>query len=270
MRKPTDFFLCLIIALGLIASGPVVAKSEVEQRPKVALVLAGGGAKGAAHIGVLKALEELKVPIDIITGTSMGAFIGGLYATGMSADEIESFIDTVDWNGGYRDRVDRSERRVQDKEYEDRYQLTTDLGLEWDQIRSGVGIVRGQGMLTLLRETVGNLPPFASFDELVIPYRAVATDIVDLKPVVLDSGYLVDVMMASMSVPGALPPYNINGRLLVDGGVTNNMPVDIARKLGADIVIAVDISTCHLYTTDAADEQSGVRLCGSGNINTKK
>ena len=243
MRKLTDFFPCLIIALFLIASGSVVAKSEVEQRPKVALVLAGGGAKGAAHIGVLKALEELKVPIDIITGTSMGAFIGGLYATGMSADEIESFIDTVDWNGGYRDRVDRSERRVQDKEYEDRYQLTTDLGLGWDQIRSGVGIVRGQGMLTLLRETVGNLPPFASFDDLVIPYRAVATDIVDLKPVVLDSGYLVDVMMASMSVPGALPPYNINGRLLVDGGVTNNMPVDIARKLGADIVIAVDIST---------------------------
>ena len=108
MRKLTDFFPCLIIALFLIASGSVVAKSEVEQRPKVALVLAGGGAKGAAHIGVLKALEELKVPIDIITGTSMGAFIGGLYATGMSADEIESFIDTVDWNGGYRDRVDLS------------------------------------------------------------------------------------------------------------------------------------------------------------------
>ncbi|KOO13626.1 serine protease [Vibrio xuii] len=212
-------------------------------RPKVALVLAGGGAKGAAHIGVLKALEELRVPVDYITGTSMGSFVGGLYATGMSAEEIEAYIDTVDWNSGYRDRVDRSQRKVQDKEYEDRYQLTTDLGLRWGEIRGTKGIVQGQGMLKLLRETAGNLPPFQSFDQLAIPYRSVATDIVNLEPVIIGDGYLVDAMMASMSVPGALPPYKLDGKLLVDGGVTNNMPVDVARELGADIVIAVDIST---------------------------
>lgn len=221
-----------------------------EPRPKVALVLAGGGAKGAAHIGVLKALEELRVPVDIITGTSMGAYVGGLYATGMSASEIESFIETVDWNSGYRDRVDRSQRKVQDKEYEDRYQLTTDLGLGWGEIKSKRGIVQGQGMLKLLRETTGNLPPFESFDQLAIQYRSVATDIIELEPVVLDKGYLVDAMMASMSVPGALPPYELNGRMLVDGGVTNNMPVDIARELGADIVIAVDISTDYKSVED--------------------
>ncbi|MFM2588877.1 patatin-like phospholipase family protein [Vibrio sp. TBV020] len=223
-----------------------VSAQSVEEdapRPKIALVLAGGGAKGAAHIGVLKALEELRVPVDYITGTSMGSFVGGLYATGMSAEEIEAYIDTVDWNSGYRDRVDRSQRKVQDKEYEDRYQLTTDLGLRWGEIRGTKGIVQGQGMLKLLRETAGNLPPFDSFDELAIPYRSVATDIVALEPVVIGDGYLVDAMMASMSVPGALPPYNLDGRLLVDGGVTNNMPVDVARELGADIVIAVDIST---------------------------
>ncbi|MCZ4295247.1 patatin-like phospholipase family protein [Vibrio sinaloensis] len=216
---------------------------QPDTRPKVAVVLAGGGAKGAAHIGVLKALEELRVPVDVITGTSMGSYVGGLYATGMSADEIESFIDTVDWNSGYRDRVDRSQRKVQDKEYEDRYQLTTDLGLRWGEVRASRGIVQGQGMLKLLRETTGNLPPFASFDDLAIPYRSVATDIIELKPVVLSQGYLVDAMMASMSVPGALPPYQLNGQMLVDGGVTNNMPVDVARDLGADVVIAVDIGT---------------------------
>lgn len=228
----------------LIAT-PSFAKhlEEDSSRPKIAVVLAGGGAKGAAHIGVLKALEEMNIPVDIITGTSMGAYVGGLYATGMSADEIESFIYSVDWNSGYRDRVDRSQRRVRDKEYEDRYQITTDLGLRFGEVRSPTGVVQGQNMLRILRETTGNLGRFDSFDDLAIPYRSVATDIVELEEVVLDNGYLVDAMMASMSVPGALPPYELNGHMLVDGGVVNNMPVDVARAMGADIVIAVDIST---------------------------
>ncbi|EEZ01245.1 hypothetical protein VOA_003248 [Vibrio sp. RC586] len=219
------------------------ANAQAVKRPKIALVLAGGGAKGAAHMGVLRALEELHVPVDIITGTSMGAYVGGLYATGMSAEEIESLIYSVDWNSGYRDRVDRSQRRVRDKEYEDRYQITTDLGLHWGEVRAPKGVVQGQNMLRMLRESTGNLPAFDSFDQLVIPYRAVATDIIHLQEVVLDKGFLVDAMMASMSVPGALPPYEIDGLWLVDGGVTNNMPVDIARAMGADIIIAVDIST---------------------------
>ncbi|MFA0045469.1 patatin-like phospholipase family protein [Vibrio sp. 10N.261.51.F11] len=216
---------------------------QAHKRPTVAVVLAGGGAKGAAHIGVLKALEEMQIPVDYITGTSMGSYVGGLYATGMSADEIESFIYTVDWNRGYRDRVNRSDRRVRDKEYEDRYQLNTDLGLGWGEIKARKGVVQGQNMLRILRETTGNLSSFDSFDHLAIPYRSVATDIIELEEVVIDHGHLVDAMMASMSVPGALPPYDLDGRMLVDGGVTNNMPVDVARAMGADIVIAVDIST---------------------------
>ncbi|YCA18889.1 patatin-like phospholipase family protein [Vibrio sp. AK197] len=234
-----------LMILGLL-SFKVAAQSlhpTPPHHPQIAVVLAGGGAKGAAHIGVLKALEDLHVPIDFITGTSMGAFFGGLYATGMSADEIEALIYSVDWNSGYRDRVSRSDRRIRDKEYEDRYQLTTDLGVRWGEIRAYRGLVQGQGMLRILRETSGNLPAFESFDELAIPYRSVATDIVKLEPVILDKGNLADAMMASMSVPGALPPYNLNGRLLVDGGVINNMPVNIAREIGAEVVIAVDIST---------------------------
>ncbi|UPR51670.1 patatin-like phospholipase family protein [Vibrio cyclitrophicus] len=226
-----------------VDSSEHVELAQAHKRPTVAVVLAGGGAKGAAHIGVLKALEEMQIPVDYITGTSMGAYVGGLYATGMSADEIESFIYTVDWNRGYRDRVNRSDRRVRDKEYEDRYQLNTDLGLGWGEIKARKGVVQGQNMLRILRETTGNLSSFDSFDNLAIPYRSVATDIIELEEVVIDHGHLVDAMMASMSVPGALPPYALDGRMLVDGGVTNNMPVDVARAMGADIVIAVDIST---------------------------
>ncbi|EGR3113709.1 patatin-like phospholipase family protein [Vibrio parahaemolyticus] len=243
--SPMSRYFALWVSLFLIATPSVaqVKNEDTPTRPKVAVVLAGGGAKGAAHIGVLKALEEMHIPVDIITGTSMGAYVGGLYATGMSADEIESFIYSVDWNSGYRDRVDRSQRRVRDKEYEDRYQITTDLGLRFGEVRAPTGVVQGQNMLRVLRETTGNLGRFESFDELAIPYRSVATDILELDEVVIGNGYLVDAMVASMSVPGALPPYKLNGHMLVDGGVVNNMPVDVARAMGADVVIAVDIST---------------------------
>ncbi|HCG7309403.1 TPA: patatin-like phospholipase family protein [Vibrio parahaemolyticus] len=243
--SPMSRYFALWVSLFLIATPSVaqVKNEDTPTRPRIAVVLAGGGAKGAAHIGVLKALEEMHIPVDIITGTSMGAYVGGLYATGMSADEIESFIYSVDWNSGYRDRVDRSQRRVRDKEYEDRYQITTDLGLRFGEVRAPTGVVQGQNMLRVLRETTGNLGRFDSFDELAIPYRSVATDILELDEVVIGNGYLVDAMMASMSVPGALPPYKLNGHMLVDGGVVNNMPVDVARAMGADVVIAVDIST---------------------------
>ncbi|GHY19680.1 hypothetical protein VCSRO22_0573 [Vibrio cholerae] len=219
MKWAVSFSVVVGIVFAPLALAQEV-QAQVAKRPKIALVLAGGGAKGAAHMGVLRALEEMHVPVDIITGTSMGAYVGGLYATGMSAEEIEALIYSVDWNRGYRDRVDRSQRRVRDKEYEDRYQITTDLGLHWGEVRAPKGVVQGQNMLRMLRETTGNLPAFDSFDQLVIPYRAVATDIIHLQEVVLDKGFLVDAMMASMSVPGALPPYEIDGLWLVVSPIT--------------------------------------------------
>lgn len=235
--------IVIIMTLSFTSVSAASKQDDPPSRPIIALVLAGGGAKGAAHIGVLKALEEMHIPVDMVVGTSMGAYVAGLYATGMSAEEIESIIYSVNWQSGYRDRVSRSQRRVRDKEYEDRYQLTTDLGFGWDGLRAPRGVVQGQSMLRILRETSGNVVKLDSFDQLAIPYRAVATDIIDMQPVILDQGYLVDAMMASMSVPGALPPYDIDGRWLVDGGVTNNMPVDVAKAMGADVVIAVDISS---------------------------
>ncbi|GAB7218411.1 patatin-like phospholipase family protein [Vibrio comitans] len=238
--------ICAVFTFAAHAqSAPSAESNQVKSnsRPTIGVVLAGGGAKGAAHIGVLKALEEMRIPVDIITGTSMGSYVGGLYATGQSAEQIKGYLTTVDWNSGYRDQVNRSDRRLRDKEYEDRYQLNTDLGVGMGTIKTPKGVVQGQGMLRILRETSRNPPAIDSFDNMAIRYRAVATDIVELEEVVLDKGYLVDAMMASMSVPGALPPYEVNGRLLVDGGVVNNMPVDLAKGMGADYVIAVDISS---------------------------
>ncbi|MGF1903314.1 patatin-like phospholipase family protein [Aliivibrio sifiae] len=237
----------LLPALCLFVSPLVFAE---QARPKIGLVLAGGGAKGAAHIGVLKALEEMHIPIDYITGTSMGAYVGGLYASGMSADEIAEFIGTVNWNSGFVDKVERSEREIRDKEYEDRYQIGTDIGFSFTELKAPKGFVQGQNMAKILRTTSGNVSYLQSFDDLPIPFRAVATDIEKLEPVILDKGNLAEAMMASMSVPGALPPVEYEGRLLVDGGSVNNMPVDVARDMGADIIIAVDIGSDYLEAED--------------------
>ncbi|MGR2766280.1 patatin-like phospholipase family protein [Photobacterium ganghwense] len=231
---------CLLATQAVQAAVPNLAASQ--ERPKIGLVLGGGGAKGAAHIGVLKALEEMQIPVDYIAGTSMGAYVGGLYATGMSADEIESLLNTVNWDKGYKDRVERSERRVREKQQEDRFQISSEIGFDWWEIKAPKGFVQGQTMGEILRSTSGNLPVFDSFDQLPIPFRAVATDIEHLVPVVLDHGDLAAAMQASMSIPGLLPPMALNDRLLVDGGITNNLPIQVVREMGADIIIAVDIS----------------------------
>ncbi|PSU32697.1 patatin-like phospholipase family protein [Photobacterium lutimaris] len=228
-------FLCLY-------SVPFSSLAFAEQRPKIGVVLGGGGAKGAAHIGVLKALEDLHIPVDYIAGTSMGAYVGGLYATGMSADEIEALLTSVNWEKGYQDRVMRGDRRVREKQQEDRYQITSEFGFGFWEVKAPRGIVQGQTMGEILRSTSGNLPVFDSFDQLVIPFRAVATDIENLQPVVLAKGDLAEVMQASMSIPGLLPPKELNNQLLVDGGITDNLPIEVVRNMGADIIIAVDIS----------------------------
>lgn len=227
------------IALLLISLSSSVFASE---RPKVGVVLGGGGAKGAAHVGVLKALEDLKIPVDYIVGTSMGAYVGGLYATGMSADEIEVLLSTEDWESGYQDRVKRSDRRVREKQQEDRFQVNSEIGFDLWELKVPKGFVQGQTMGEILRSTSGNLPTMTSFDLLAIPYRAVASDIENLEPVVLDKGDLAEAMQASMSIPGVLPPMELDDKLLVDGGITNNLPVSVVKDMGADIVIAVDIS----------------------------
>ncbi|CAM3883030.1 patatin-like phospholipase family protein [Aeromonas bestiarum] len=234
-RGWTHLFLVLLACLPFMAA----AQSD---RPRIALVLSGGGAKGAAHIGILKVLEEKRIPVDIIVGTSMGSYVAGMYAMGLSAEEVERTTLAIDWNKGYQDKVGRDELSLRKKQQSEKYQLRTDIGINGDSVQFPDGFFQGQSMASLLRHATSNLPAQKSFDDLPIPYRAVATDMETVTPFVLDSGSLAKAMQASMSIPGALKPVEWEGHILADGGTVNNMPVDVAKAMGADVVIAVDIS----------------------------
>jgi NTE family protein len=212
-------------------------------RPKIGLVLSGGGAKGAAHIGVLKVLEANNVPIDYIVGTSIGSYIGGWYALGYSTDQIQEIMFNTNWDKGYSDFIPREELLYEDKQLRDKYNITLRLGYSDGKLKMPSGLLLGQSALQLLKLSTDAVGVFESFDDLAIPYRAVAADISTSKAVVLSSGSITQAMKASSTVPGALEPIEIDGKLLVDGGIVNNMPVDVARAMGADIIIAVDIGS---------------------------
>ncbi|MCH4292697.1 patatin-like phospholipase family protein [Shewanella sp. 3B26] len=229
-----------ILSLLLLFS---LSAAQAADRPKIGLVLSGGGAKGAAHVGVLKVLEENHIPVDYVAGTSIGAYVAGMYALGYSAAEIEAIMMNVDWNRGYSDTIPRESLSYRDKQLRDKYNIPLNIGYSEGEVQAPSGLLRGQTMSVLLRESTDVVREFASFDELAIPYRAVATDLVTSRAVVLTSGSVVNAMQASATVPGALQPMLIDDRLLVDGGIANNMPVDVVKAMGADIVIAVDIGS---------------------------
>lgn len=216
---------------------------RVRGRPCVGLVLGGGGARGSAHIGVLRALEERGIPVDLVVGTSIGAFVGGLYASGKSASEIEQLFRSADWNAGYRDDLSRSRIPNRRKRQIDHYPIQVDLGLGADGISLPQGFLQGQGMKALVDSILGSYRHFASFDQLPIPFRAVAGDAETGEEVLLESGDLATALQISMSIPGVVRPIEVDDRLLVDGGIANNLPVSVARAMGADIVIAVEIGT---------------------------
>ncbi|NCT70132.1 MAG: hypothetical protein GXC75_04255 [Xanthomonadaceae bacterium] len=201
-------------------------------RPKTCLVLGGGGARGAAHIGLLKVLERERVPVDCIVGTSMGAIVGGLYASGYNADEIESILEAIDWNAVLHDRPPRDERSMRRKEDDLRRLGGFELGVHGGKIAVPRGMIQGQQLEMLLRRLLLPVGQVHDFDDLPIPFRAVATDIVKGEKVVFGEGDLVVALRASMSVPGIFAPVSVDGRLLVDGGVLDNVPVDEARLLG--------------------------------------
>jgi len=213
------------------------------ERPRIGLVLSGGGARGAAHVGVIRALEQLRIPVDAVAGTSMGAVVGGLHAAGLSGDEIAAVFRAIDWQDLFRDRAPRRDlvyRRKQD----DRNLLARGaLGFrEGEGVVLPLGLVQGQKITQLLRDATLPVADVQDFDRLPIPFRALATDLETGEPVVLDSGDLATVLRASMSAPGVLAPVEIGGRLLVDGGLVENLPVSLARAMGVDVLIAVDVS----------------------------
>ncbi|RQZ91202.1 patatin [Burkholderia cepacia] len=212
-------------------------------RPSIGLVLSGGGARGYAHLGVLKVLEDNRIPIDCIAGTSMGAVVGGLYASGMAAGEMQKRLSEVNLADIAFDVTDRADLPQTSREDERLYINGLTLGFGKKGVKAPVGLVQGNRLQALLANWTAAVPTNQPFDRLPIPYRAVATDLQTGQMVVLDHGSLPLAIRASMAMPGLFAPAEINGRALVDGGLVSNLPVDTARQMGANVVIAVDIGS---------------------------
>jgi len=215
------------------------ANTDQGQRPRIGLALSGGGARGLAHVGVLKVLEEMRIPVDYIAGTSMGAIVGGFYASGLSADEIEQVLSTMDWEAMADDEQPRRDRTYRRKEDDQRYVMNLEIGLDGLVLPSGLR--SGQRFTFELRRHTWPVLGIRDFAELPIPFKAVAVDLETGSRVLLEHGNLAEAMRASMSIPGVFSPVEIDGRLLVDGGIVANLPIDVVREMGADVVIAVNI-----------------------------
>jgi len=237
----------LLGAVTLVVVLAPVAAAAAEEPPqedlKLVLVLSGGGARGIAHIGVIRVLEELQIAPDLIVGTSMGSIIGGLYAAGWSPDDMEELVGSIDWDQIFTVRVERVERSFRRKQ--DDRPVMTQGRLHFEGLKPVLpsGVIAGQRLELMLRVIEALSPTTRDFDDLPIPFRAVAADIATGETVVIGSGSLATAMRASMSIPGAVPPVELEGHQLVDGGITANLPIGIAQNLGAERIIAVDISS---------------------------
>jgi NTE family protein len=235
----------VLLALLALSSGSAFAQPADAQnrRPKIGLALGGGGARGSAHIGVLKVLEEMRIPIDYIAGTSMGSVVGGLYVTGYSPAELEKIVRKVDWANIFIDSAPRHDIafRVKSNDYLSPPGLT--LGFRKGGLALPAGLIAGRKMSFLLNTLTLPVIGIENFDDLSIPYRAVAADARTGEPVRLAHGSLARAIRASMAIPIVFTPVEFEGRLLIDGGEAENLPVQTVRAMGADIVIAVDVAS---------------------------
>lgn len=241
-------FLGLLTICGLVFCSAALSQTRAEpggiaqdgtRQPNVTLVLGGGGAKGFAHLAVLRRLEQDHVKISKIIGTSMGAVIGGLYASGMNTDDIEKFVKSMD--DPYKvalDQVDRTELPHRTRAYQQQYPVDIEVGIRNGQFSFARGVSDGQRFLTVLQELTANVPPSTSFDNLKIPFRAVATRYRDGELIAFDHGNLALAIRASMAAPAVFAPVEIDGQTYVDGGLVANLPVQVAIREGADIIIA--------------------------------
>jgi NTE family protein len=238
---------------------PVAAPGLTPRRPRIGLVLAGGGAKGGAHVGVLKVLEEMHVPVDCIAGTSMGALVGGGYASGIPAAGLEKFLVGINWPAVIGGVGRRDIEPIEQKSGGVTYSNQLDMGLRDGRVIMPAGLVNTSGIDDLLRGYVGKARMQSNFDQLPIAYRAVATDMVTGSMVVLSQGDLATAMRASMAIPGAFSPVLMGPYILSDGGMVRNIPVDVARDLCADVVIVVNLVG---QPVDPAKLQSATQLVG--------
>jgi len=233
--------LLICLLLGFL---PLFIHASEAPRPKVGLVLSGGAARGLAHIGVLKALEEQGIRIDAIAGTSMGAVVGGLYASGYQIDELEKMALNIDWQQALSDAPPREDVPFRRKQDDRDFLVKQKLSFRDDgSLGLPLGVIQGQNLALLLESLLAHTSDTRDFDKLPIPFRAVATDIANGEKVVFRKGHLPQVIRASMSIPAVFAPVELDGRLLVDGGMTDNIPLDVAREMGVDVAIVVDIGT---------------------------
>ena len=239
----TRFTRAGVFLAGMAALAPVVAQTASLPAPRIGLALSGGGARGLAHVGVLKVLEEMRIPISCVTGTSMGAIVGGTFAAGRTPAEMETLVLEADWDEIFRDKPPRKEIALRRKVDDYKTLFAPEFGVKDGGLALPKGVIAGVSIESFFRTL--STPAFAitDFDKLPIPFRAMATDIETGESVVLTSGSLANAMRASMSVPGAIAPVERDGRLLVDGGIANNLPIHEARRLCGDVIIAVNIST---------------------------
>jgi NTE family protein len=244
--KKAGGLLAAAAVLGALASHGFAEETgkagTVKTRPRIGLVLSGGGARGAAHVGVLKVLEELRVPIDYIAGTSMGSIVGGSYASGNTVEQLLYDVSSIKASALATDSPPRQDISIRRKQDDFQNYIGPELGFRDGSLLLPKGIVTGVGLEAVLRRLAKVKGP-REFDKLQIPFRAIATDVETGKMVVFRSGDLAAVMRASMSVPGAVAPAEVDGRALVDGGLTRNLPVDVVREMGADVIIAVNLGT---------------------------
>ncbi|RLA43938.1 MAG: hypothetical protein DRR06_10890 [Gammaproteobacteria bacterium] len=235
--------LIAITGWGLASQSFGEASGQENTRPRIGLVLAGGGARGAAHIGVLKVLEQMRIPVDCIAGTSMGALVGATYATGMPATEIERIVLANDWAETFTKSQLRLDRPMQDKLAGLTYSNNIEFGIQDGSIIAPGGFVSSQGIDEMIRSLVASARATSDFQQLPIPFRAIATDLHTGDMVVFERGDLALAMRASMAIPGIFSPVKADGRLMIDGGIVRNLPVDVARSACADIVIAVKLES---------------------------
>ena len=229
--------------LACVVPAPATSQPRDQAVPCIGLVLGGGGARGAAHIGVIEVLEREHIPICRIAGTSMGSIVGGLYAAGYTPAEMSGIVATLNWGELFSDDPARVELPMRRKADDYRYLLNFEIGYKNGRIITPIGVVQGQKLLLLLRRLLISVWDVEDFDNLPIPFRAIATDIVAGKEVDFGKGDLPLAIRSSMSVPGAFAPTNVDGTLLVDGGVMNNVPIDVARGMGAHQLIVVDVGS---------------------------
>lgn len=230
--------LCYLLLL--LLAGILTTQAAQPPRKKVAVVLSGGGAKGVAHIGALKVIEEAGIPIDYVVGTSMGSIIGGLYAIGYTPAQMDSLVRMQDWSFILSDAVNRNEELLIKKQRSEQYTLTVPFKNKPKDALKG-GIISGRNIARLFSELTVGYHDSIDFNKLPVPFACVAEDLVDGKEYVFHSGKLALAMRSSMSIPGVFEPVKWKGMVLVDGGMINNYPVDVARQMGADIIIGVDV-----------------------------